>query len=135
MTLSEIAVTALMSVSNLLHVGAVPKNPDTNWQTTQPWQEQDGINDYSAKSTTIAENCGKNPNSYLEFPAIIHAAQYVFLDGKLVYQFGDKTFESFQSFYGAPVVPCSILQNGTLIEWHAYSYSKYFARFNFFPRL
>ncbi|MES2964666.1 MAG: hypothetical protein V4760_12310, partial [Bdellovibrionota bacterium] len=77
----------------------------------------------------------QNPDSFVEFPAIIHGSHVLSMGEHTILKFGDPTFETTRSFYGKPVLACKEIPAGTTLTWKAYSYTKYFARISFFPQL
>ncbi|WP_141734270.1 sensor histidine kinase [Oligoflexus tunisiensis] len=136
MSLSEFAVTVLMSLTSLFGVGPLPSSSDpaSPWTVDQPWQESQGIYKLEASSEAAPRECAANPDGFIEFPMIIHGAHEALLDGKKVEFFGDPTFRTVRSFYGTMLVSCQNLLDGKKLTWRAYSYSQYFARVTFWPK-
>jgi signal transduction histidine kinase len=131
--LSTIAVTTLMSISSYLGVMSMPAQIESQWNVTQGWQADGKFYNFEANSSRIPELCRENPNAFVAFPVIIHSAHYLYLDNRLIEQFGDKSFQNIRSFFGSTVLQCSVVKDGINLRWSAYSYSKYFARFSAFP--
>lgn len=141
MSFQAIATTVLLSISSLLGVQAVP--PDTkSWTVTRGWEEipgpangQQTFMRLEAQTTAIPEVCTQHPEKYVVFPAIIHGSHVIRLDGQVVFTFGDPSFKTMRSFYGQPALSCKDLKGGKVLTWEAYSYTKYFARINYFPEV
>lgn len=124
-----------MGMSQMLGVASVPTTPEGDWKITKNWQAENGVFRFEAESASATEACRANPRHYLEFPIVIHGAHELLVDGHPVSSFGDPTFEKTRSFFGSPVVSCATIKAGSNLTWRAYSYTQYFARINFFPRL
>lgn len=139
MTLQSFAASILLLVSGLL--GVSPIAADLNgWSVKESWHEIQAVGSPSvshmsltAESTAIVDDCRKNQNGYVAFPAVIHGSHLISVDGHVVMQFGDPSFESTRSFYGQPVIGCGELIKGAKVTWQVFSYTKYFARISFFP--
>ncbi|MGZ6472085.1 MAG: sensor histidine kinase [Bdellovibrio sp.] len=121
-------------MTSLMGIQTSPSE-DAYWKKESEWKQIGSHYEYSASSGTISKTCDKEPNSYLQLPQIIHAVHEVYLDKKLVYSSGDKTFDQASPFYQHPEISCRLLQNGTTITWKTYSYAKYFSRFKTFPTI
>src|SRR5690242_11714665 len=129
MSLNEIAVSILVGLSSLLHVGSTPVNNSEDWSVISDWHNIGDYYSFEAKSKTIISYCRIHSNGTIQFPNIIHGAHQIFLDGLPIEQFGDPEFESVRSFYGVPTVRCTQVKNGKELVWKVYSYTRYFARF------
>ena len=132
--LAKISVSVLLLISGLLGVKDIPQD-FAGWKVASPWTIVSGISYFSAQSESIVTQCRNSPESFVEFPPVIHGSHRIFLDGQLINQFGSETFDSVETFYGAPVMRCSTLSAGRLVEWKIANYTQYFARVPFFPRL
>jgi signal transduction histidine kinase len=135
MPLNSIAIMALLGLSQLLGVKSTPSHDLNGWQVVQSWKHERGTSSYIAKSTTASAACRTDPSAVIQFPQVIHGAHEIFADGRKVAAFGDPSFSSFRSFYGAPVVKCQDFADSTEITWKVYCYSQYFARFSRFPEV
>jgi signal transduction histidine kinase len=137
MNLAEFAVSVLLGLTSLLGVKAIPSDSgiEQHWQVQETWHLRDGVYVLEASSTTLPHRCNSDASTFIEFPVVIHGAHEVFLDGKKIASFGDPTFQKVRSFYGTLVVPCQNLLQGERLTWRLYSYSRYFARIGFWPRL
>ena len=148
MTLEAVAATALLSLSSLL--GVKPLAGDlAGWRMTEGWHEVDAADgagkltgssigtfmSFTAETTAIPDACRARPNDFVVFPAIIQGSHVIRLDGRPILRFGDPTFRSVRSFYGEPVLSCSEIVQGRTLAWTGYSYTTYFARVSFFPKL
>src|SRR5438128_1541224 len=133
-SINSISVTFLLGLSSALGVGSMPKVTD-GWIILESWATHDNVETTSFSSRQIVQECKINPEAFVEFPAIIHGAHEIFLDGIKMMTFGDPTFKNIRSFYGVPIVNCDDIAKGTELKWVAYSYSKYFARVNHVPTL
>lgn len=132
--LQSAAIWFLMGMSSILGVSSTPVVSDGVWKIDKEWHSSGDSQFFQASSTKLAEVCQNNPTSYIKFPVIIHGAHELLQNGSIFYKFGDPSFKTTRSFYGAPVVPCEILGEGEVV-WRAYSYSEYFARIQHFPKL
>lgn len=134
--MSELAQNVLLQLSLLLGVINYPADQE-NWQVVKRWgQNNTGVYEFAATNRDLITKCKDKPTSQVVFPSVIHSATRILIDGRLVVSYGDPTFQHTKSFYGAPVLPCSVIGNGgSEIEWQVYSYSKYFARFSQYPTL
>src|SRR5690606_36988959 len=132
----DIAIWTLLTLSKVLGIASTPSTTGgLDWKIEQKWHQESGRYTLTASSKQITEHCLRHPERYIEFPRIIHASHRILLNGRLIEQFGEPSFAQFRSFYGAPVLSCKrIYEMGELV-WQPFSYSRYFARFHFFPRL
>lgn len=133
-SVDHIAVSILMALSGLLGIQERPADtPD--WVTLENFNVQENHPQYVASSQSIPAACRVNPEAFLTFPVMIHGAHQLFLDGILIDSFGDNTFQSVRSFYGAPTVSCKKIMSGQELRWQVTSYCRYFSRFSFFPKI
>jgi signal transduction histidine kinase len=132
--MKSISVAFLVGLSNLLGINSLPSKLDS-WKLLETWKNQEGIETISFSSKDIIQSCKLNPEAYVEFPSVIHGAHELFLDGKKILTFSDPTFQNIRSFYGAPVIECKDIMNGSEVLWKVYSYTKYFARISEEPKL
>ncbi|MEW6056290.1 MAG: HAMP domain-containing sensor histidine kinase [Bdellovibrionota bacterium] len=133
MSLESVAISALMFISGLLNVESVPNDPASGWAVTKPWTNEERVVVLEAESKQIVSNCKTAPDSYIEFPVVIHGAHVLSLDGQPVLRFSDPEFKHPRSFYGTPTLQCKHITSGTTLHWRVVSYSHYFARLAFFP--
>ncbi|HVK60405.1 MAG TPA: HAMP domain-containing sensor histidine kinase [Bdellovibrionales bacterium] len=141
MNLQDLAAATLLFVSGILGVEPIAKDAGS-WQVVHPWQEiasTDGTNSkymsFEAQSSELLRHCRENPESSIVFPAIIHGSHVISVGQNTVLQFGDPNFQTMRSFYGQPVLSCKSIPAGDVLSWKAYSYTKYFARISYFPKL
>jgi signal transduction histidine kinase len=132
--MSEFAITLLLGISSFLGIQSVPEGTD-NWQIIQNWHLENGYLHFQAESKTIASECEKHPESIIEFPQIIHGVHKIYSNGQLLKESGDSSFTKASPFYYAPVLACKNINPNEIISWEVISYTNYFARFNYFPRL
>ena len=137
MTIQGVAVGMLLGFSNLLGVTPIATDHGT-WSVLESWNEVDPQQDQSAlrfraETTALVEQCQRAPDSHIIFPAVVHGAHQLILDGRVISTFGDPSFARTRSFYGQPALTCREVQGGKKLEWIAYSYTRYFARVSFFP--
>ena len=135
MNLDKFALKALLSI--LAALGATPYPAgDTTWKVTSDWNAQaDGSYMMVADSSKIVESCKQEPASFIKFPSVVLGAQLLLLDGHEITRFGDPTFKQAQSFYGVPSLRCDQLIGGKALTWEVHSYTKFFARVKYFPRV
>jgi len=133
--MSSFATSILLAISGMLGVPALPEQEMSDWGGPKKWAIANGSPHFSATSTEIPRQCAENPNLSVHFPAVIQGAQEFYIDGKLVGRFGDPTFQSVESFYGKPQVPCRTFSNGHELRWEVTSYTQYFARISSMPKV
>lgn len=132
--MSDFAITLLLSISSLLGIQSVP-NETNNWQITQNWHFENGYLHFQAKSKSIANECQKNKNLVIEFPQIIHGIHKIYSNDLMVLETGDSSFEKASPFYFAPTLPCKNINSNDIIRWEVISYTNYFARLTYFPKI
>lgn len=132
--MDELSIKFLLFFSSLLGISSIPTNSET-WTVSQPWDTNARYPALIANSLAVPEICRKNPQKQVRFPIIVHGAHEISVDGTLVYTFGYTNFDKVRSFYGAPVIPCHLLNKGNELEWKVTSYTHYFARFSHFPEV
>jgi hypothetical protein len=135
MNLEDFTIYVLITMSTIIGVSSLPNDKLDYWDFEPQWHTKNGFYYFKASSDKIVQACKNKPTAFIEFPTIIHGAHEILLDGKRILTYGDPTFQYTRSFYGAPIINCSEIQNATTLTWKAYSYSKYFARFNFYPKI
>lgn len=128
------AVSLLLAISALLGVRSIPGDLG-NWRVTQAWAADGDYMRLMAESTELPKLCAARPDDQVVFPAIIHGAHVVSLDGRPLLRFGDPTFETMRSFYGQPLLSCREVMAGSVLQWTASSYTQYFARINYMPTI
>ncbi len=133
--MTELVTSFLLSISSFLGVSSYP-GQDSNWNITKFWiQDSENRLLFEANSNTLARKCNENLSGIVKLPQVIHGVHELFLDGKLILQSGDPTFNTASSFYDHPKINCSLLANGKTVIWKIYSYSKYFSRFSVYPKI
>jgi len=133
-TIDSLAVSLLLGLSSVLGVRSIPA-PVNDWKILKSWTDVDGVQTSSISSNSIIEACKMSPTAFIQVPIIIHGAHDIFLDDQKLLSFGDRYFKSNRSFYGAPIVNCGEVVAGKKFTWVAYSYTKYFARINAYPKI
>ena len=117
----------------------LPASPDPRWTVEIPWQTQTShgleLQTLKMHSEAIPLACQTTPNSFIEFPSVIHGAHILRGDGRVVETFGDPEFKDVRSFYGAPVLQCKQLLGMKVLDWEVVSYTHYFARIPYYPRI
>jgi len=132
---TTLAITILTFISSLVGVSSTPSEDSAVWKTENKWKKNNNGYTFEATSKKIVSECIKNPDSYIFFPSIIHAAHSIFLDNKLIKSFGRHDFKSTRSFYGSPILSCKKVVEGNVLKWITTSYTSYFARIHKFPEL
>ncbi len=135
MNFHDVSVSILMSLSALLGVGSYPEKAPEGWNIEKKWETVGSYYLFTASSDSILKDCDGHPDNFLQFPPIIHGSHYVLVDGKVISTFGEKSFDSYRSFYGAPLLKCADVPKVGHLEWQVYSYTRYFARINFLPKV
>lgn len=135
MWMTSIALSFLLGLSHLLGVSDVPSKGGELWTITGPWKEVAGVYVFEAESKALVEYCKTHPAEFIQFPTTVHGAHEIFLDSKKIVAFGDPEFRIERSFYGSPSISCPQLADGTTLRWRLSCYSRYFARFQHFPRV
>ena len=132
----DFAQTILMYLSFLLGVSSTPQD-QANWQVVKRWtQSSSGVYQFVSVNYDLIPACKRSPSSQIAFPSVIHSATQVYVNGQLIVNHGDPSFKHTRGFYGAPVLPCSMLLNQDgYLRWELSSYSKYFARFSEYPQI
>ncbi len=145
--LHEWAVAILLGLSQLLGVPNTP--PDSTHWTQAEWQirtaldssQQAEIRLYESESTSILEACQTDPQAFINFPRVIHGAHEVWsVDARGVHnkvlQQGDPSFQRASAFYASPSLACASIPTDSVgLIWRVTSYSAYFARIPYEPRL
>jgi signal transduction histidine kinase len=134
MSFEPLAVGALLWLSTLLGISPYPQG-DSEWRLLKAWQDESGYSVFEATTQTIPTECRAHPTAFIKFPMVIHGAHEIFADGNLIEKSGDPTFRTVQTFYGAPFLQCADIVQARTLTWKVVSYSKYFARISFFPRV
>lgn len=124
-------LSILISLSNIF---AVSDFSDGNkWNIEKNWLYQEGVWEFTATTSTLPKDC-TNALS-LAFPQVIHGVHKVWVDDRLVLQTGDSSFQNASSFYERPSVDCKYLMGAQSVKWTVVSYSKFFAKFKYLPKL
>lgn len=129
--MQEWLVQLLLLFSTLLGIQKTPNNNGI-WTVETAWQKNNYTWTFKANSENISKIC-QNPNEFLVFPQIVHGVHSVWVNDKLVFQSGDKTFNKASSFYQRPSLSCQFLGDAKKISWEVLTYSEYFARVDSFP--
>lgn len=144
--LHEWAVALLLGLSQLLGVPSTPPE-SAQWSPTQ-WQaridpasaSKSEVLLYESQSSAIVEACRTQPQSFVNFPRVIHGAHEVWaIDAQgaqtKILQQGDPSFQKASAFYASPSLACaSIPLDSISLSWRVTSYSAYFARIPHEPR-
>jgi len=135
----SLSASLLLTLSALLGINPIPnqaKDPNRlEWTIKQDWSGTPSGRRIVMISKEAASYCRSNQNSYIEFPMVIHGTHSISLDDRIHIQYGDPTFRTTHSFYGAPYLKCAEVSARTQrISWQVDSYTQYFARISFYPR-
>lgn len=133
-SLDSISVALLLSLSSALGIQSMPKDLN-GWRVEKNWSDNNGVQTASLTSKDTIQACKSNSEGYVQFPAVIHGAHEIFLDGVRILKFSDPMFKNVRSFYGAPILDCKDVIEGKELKWEVYSYSKYFARISEAPKI
>lgn len=133
--MEEFLVSLLLGLSHLLGISDFPSRLLNDWNVTQNWVKLDEVYTFSASSTTFIDKCRENASEYIIFPRVIHGTHKFFLDGKLIVNLGDSSYQKASPFYQQLTVSCKLVAEGKVITWQAISYSKYFARIETIPEI
>jgi signal transduction histidine kinase len=125
----------LQSLAALMISPTVPQSADPNWRGAPKWEAEGKLLVYSAESETIAAQCRATPKAYLAAPMIIQGGHQFFLDGKLVFSNGDRSFQRTHRMYNSAIVPCEVLASGTHLRWEAFTATHSLANLTRFPRV
>ena len=144
--LHDWAVAILLGLSQVLGVPSTP--PDSTQWTEAQWQTQSAtaereneVRIFESQSALAVAACQAEPNSFVNFPRIIHGAHEVWaVDPKgvasKILQQGDPSFRRASAFYAAPSLACATVPPGAVsLRWRVTSYSAYFARIPHEPRI
>lgn len=131
----ELSIKVLLAISAFLGVQPLPDTPDNPWVVVSGWTQYENGYELVLKSEKIVEECKNAPNHFISFPPVVHGAHEVSADGHVVKRFGDFTFQEVRSFYGTIDLPCKVLANSKVIKWKVASYSRYFSRLPFYPKV
>lgn len=130
--MSDFAISFLLLLSSVFGIEQTPKKT-VDWATINEWHQVDNLYYYKANSETISTKCVNN-EGFIRFPQVIHGVHKIYVDGKLALSSGDETFKTTSSFYNRAILSCKYVSKNSKIEWEIVAYSKYFARFDEFPR-
>jgi signal transduction histidine kinase len=131
--MESLALYVLLFISQSLNVQTTAP-PNSSWTVTTNWELRNKSWFYEAETKSIQSECS-DENLFLYLPQIIHGVHSVYADNKLVYQSGDPTLKEASPFYKNPVISCKLLHNASNVRWEIVSYSRYFSRFNIWPRV
>ena len=134
MTIQSFSVAFLMTISGILGVSSLPKEPSPDWKVETDWHQLPTGYAFKASSNSIFSTCKEHEDWYLEFPSIIHGAHELYIDHVLIERFGDTSYSTMRSFYGSLIISCKQLKYGSVLTWIGSSYSQYFSRILFWPR-
>jgi len=105
----------------------------TDWHIVQDWQSRGELYSFKAENSTLITQCRQQPNAFINFPTVVQAAQQIYLDKQLIASHGDPAMQSVATYYGAPVIPCMMIQKGGTLTWDVFSFSKELANFKNYP--
>ena len=135
MRLTEAAVAILLGISQLLGVPVDPRPQlQAQWTVAQAFDGTGQVRLLDASTLDLPQQCRKNPQGWLRFPGVVHGAQELQGDGRLLLRHGDPTFATTRAFFGGPHLACSELQDVQALRWLAWSPTRYFARVAFAPQ-
>lgn len=132
--LEGLFVSLLLGLNTILGVTLVSRDLG-GWQVMTPFNLAEEHPTFIAQSEVISEECRRDPRAIVRFPMVIHGAHRIYADGVLVHSFGDTSFLTTRSFYGAPEIPCQSIVAASLIEWRVVAYSRFFSRISYMPAL
>ena len=132
----ELAVKVLLTLSAFFGIVAHPPVAEA-WKVLCDWEKtEEGYVLFVAESNEIVCECRDNPSFYLEFPTAIHSSSQVLLGDQVIAETSSSDFKYTRGFYGSLVVPChQISDSEELLTWRVLSYTEYFARFKYFPKV
>ncbi|MCE3255683.1 MAG: hypothetical protein K0R25_1177 [Rickettsiaceae bacterium] len=133
--MNEIAITILLFLSSTLGIKDYPTDTQ-QWKIISAWEKtEEGYFIFSAINKNIAKSCKNNPSFYIKFPSVIHSSSQLKIDSRIISSTGLPDFKHIRGFYGSLIVPCFQLKGDEILIWEAVSYTKYFARFHYFPKV
>lgn len=133
--MESLALNILTAVNLMLGVTPYPASFTETWIINETWAKEGDAYVFEATTTELAKQCEAHPEMQVRFPRIIHSAHEIYVDSRLIYKVGDKTFRKASPFYFQPALDCRDVVSGKTLKWRVYAYSKYFARFAKTPTL
>ncbi len=130
----ELATSALLWVAAATGTMSVPEAVP-EWTVAQTWDVTIEHPVFEAQSTELLSACAAHPEKFVQMPLLLYGAHELFVDGKLIRHFGDKTFENANYVINFPYLRCSELPAGVTLSWRAHGYSPSFGRVLSWPRL
>lgn len=130
--MKEFLVSILLSFSTILGIHSVPKDSNA-WKTENSWSSKENLWSFRSSSDVLANNCVDGYS--IVFPQVVHGIHKVWVNGKLILKTGDDTFQKTSSFYSRATLDCDYISPNSKITWEVTTYSKYFARFDEFPKI
>lgn len=128
-----VAIQIFTILFQILGVRALPEQPDPFWNIEQQWVQQGDQFVLKASSATVPQYCRQHRQEVLIFPQIIHSAQVLRLDGKIVETLGKMDHSASDPFYQQMVIACDKLFDGNSVSWDVQSYSFFFSRMDRYP--
>ncbi|RYZ59497.1 MAG: hypothetical protein EOP07_03795 [Proteobacteria bacterium] len=136
--INHFAVSMLFLTTSIFGVKVIPDSPSDQWKMSRSEVFQlngDGWYEAQMTSSAIVDACKSDKAAFIDFPAVVHGAHVVKLDGREIQRLGDPSFKKVHSLFGTFSIACADLTQGQELEWTAYSYTKYFARISYWPHL
>lgn len=126
--MQELALTFLMSVLSLVGLNRSPALMLEGWKVSKSWEISGDASVLEATTTQFTEQCKNKENHYILFPQVIHGVHQIYLDGKIVKQSGDPTFQVSSPFYAQTFLSCAEYAGASELMWRVTSYSRFFSR-------
>lgn len=133
--LESVTVWFFALLAMLVPQSDLPLEPSPHWTVVQPWSHAELYPSFRAESKSLGEVCSGDSDTYLVLPALIQGSQEIRVNGRPILLWNSPKFDSVESFYGTPFVRCSFIPEGAHVEWRVVSFTKYFARFDEWPRV
>jgi signal transduction histidine kinase len=89
-------------------------------------------NNYQIELQAKVSDLNCHDSQSLVFPNVMHSFQRIYVDGRLLYSYGDENQNYIRSIYGSPVLSCAQVR-GEKISWIVISPFKFFAKINSYP--
>jgi signal transduction histidine kinase len=136
-TLRFLAVAVLLGVGVCSDVhaqpGSLPDKGATGWTILEKWKPDGGVFVFEARSEKLLRDCVTHRDWFVQFPTVVHGVHEIFLDGRRVITWGDPSYRTTRSFYGAPTMTCSELAGSASLVWRVRTYTQAFTMFQHFP--
>lgn len=119
----------------LSQVLGIQSDPLNRWGVIEPWNSQNGFYVFTAE---MKQPLCQQSEDLIQFPQVIHGVHTLIVNNKVIYKSGDPNFNIATPFYFAPAASCALLQSldhDDKVIWQVKTYSAFFARFDFFPKI